>query len=71
MMIALRISTENEVMPIPLEEVMASLDPAMRKSVKERSAEIVAEHDEATARRKDASASRATEKRVAKVATSR
>lgn len=58
-------------MPIPLKEVLASLDPDMLRSVKERSAEIVAEHDEAIARRKNTSACRAAEKRSATVKASR
>ena len=58
-------------MPIPLKEVLASLDPAMRKSVKERSAEIVAEHHQAMARRSNAIACTKTRKRADTIKASR
>lgn len=58
-------------MPILLEEVMASLDPARRKRIEEGAAQIVAEHDEATARRSNAIACTKTRKRADTIKASR
>lgn len=58
-------------MSIPLKEVLASLDPARRKSIKERSAEIVAEHDQQMARRSNAIACAKTQKRSNTIKASR
>ena len=58
-------------MPIPLKEVLESLDPAMRRSVKERSAEIVAEHHQQIARRNDTIACAKAQKRADTIKASR
>ena len=58
-------------MPIQLKEVLKSLDPAMRKSVKARSAEIIAEHHQQMARRNDTIARAKTQKRADTIKASR
>ena len=50
---------ENQTMAVSLQEILASLDPAMRRDVEKRAAEIVAEHDKAVARRARAAERRA------------
>ena len=55
----------------PLEEVMASLDPARRKRIEEGAAQIVAEHHQKMARRNDTIACAKTQKRADTIKASR
>ena len=58
-------------MLIPLEDVMASLDPARRKRIEEGAAQIISEHHQTMARRNVTIACTKTEKRADTIKASR